>query len=100
MSSPGSPALPARTAWRGALSDPALMISAAPLAASSPRGIAHGEYVAAAAQDRLAADTATAHAAGDRSAALLAAESFPCTAADAVTQRLPARSRRDQPPLI
>jgi hypothetical protein len=54
-------------------------------AASFPGGIAHGEYVTAAAQDRLTADTAAAHAAGDRSATRLAAESFPCTAADAVT---------------
>ena len=54
-------------------------------AASFPGGIAHGEYLTAAAQDRLTADTATAHAAGDRSATRLSAESFPCTAADAVT---------------
>ena len=46
----------------------------------------HREYVTAAAQDRLTADTAAAHAAGDRSATRLAAESFPCTAADAVTR--------------
>ncbi len=54
-------------------------------AASVPGGIEHGEYLTAAAQDRLTADTAAAHAAGDRSATRLAAESFPCTAADAVT---------------
>jgi len=54
-------------------------------AASVPGGIVHGEYLTAAAQDRLTADTAAAHAAGDRSATRLAAESFPCTAADAVT---------------
>ena len=54
-------------------------------AASFPGGIAHGEYLTAAAQDRLTADTAAAHAAGDRSATRLAAESFPCTATDAVT---------------
>src|SRR5690242_11539432 len=53
-------------------------------AASVPGGIVHGEYLTAAAQDRLAADTAAAHAAGDRRATRLAAESFPCTAADAV----------------
>ena len=46
-------------------------------AASLPRGIAHGEYVAAAAQDRLTADTATAHAAGDRSAALAGCRELP-----------------------
>jgi hypothetical protein len=54
-------------------------------AASVPGGIVHGDYLTAAAQDRLTADTAAAHAAGDRSATRLAAESFPCTAADAVT---------------
>ena len=54
-------------------------------AASFPGGIAHGEYLTAAAQDRLTADTAAAHAAGDRSATRLAAESFPCTAANAVS---------------
>jgi hypothetical protein len=54
-------------------------------ASSVSGGIAHGEYLTAAAQDRLTADTAAAHAADDRSATRLAAESFPCTAADAVT---------------
>ena len=54
-------------------------------AASFPDGIVHSEYLTAAAQDRLTADTAAAHAAGDRSATRLAAESFPHTAADAVT---------------
>ena len=54
-------------------------------AASVPGGVTHGEYLTAAAQDRLTADTAAAHAAGDRSATRLAAESFPCTVADAVT---------------
>jgi hypothetical protein len=54
-------------------------------AASFPGGIAHGEYLTAAAQDRQTADTAAANAADDRSATRLAAESFPCTAADAVT---------------
>jgi len=54
-------------------------------AALVPGGVAHGEYLIAASQDRLTADTASAHAAGDRSATRLAAESFPCTAADAVT---------------
>jgi hypothetical protein len=54
-------------------------------AASVPGGITRGEYLTAAAQDRLTADSATAHAADDRSVARLAAESFPCTAVDAVT---------------
>jgi hypothetical protein len=48
-------------------------------------GVVPGEYAAAAAEDLQVAHTATAHAAADRSAAHLAAESFPCTAADAVT---------------
>jgi hypothetical protein len=38
----------------------------------------------AARRDTLTADTAGAHASGDRSAARLAAESFPCTAADGI----------------
>ena len=54
-------------------------------AASFPGGIAHGEYLTAAAQDRLTAGTAAPHADGGRSAIRLAAESFPCTASDAVT---------------
>lgn len=54
-------------------------------AASLPGGVTHGDYLTAAAQDRLTADTAAAHAAGDRSATRLPAESFPCTVADAVT---------------
>jgi len=54
-------------------------------AGSLPGGVAHGEYLTAEAQGRLIADTAASHAAGDRSATRLAAESFPCTAADAVT---------------
>jgi hypothetical protein len=53
-------------------------------AVSLPSGIARGEYLTAAAQDRLTADTAAAHAAGDRSATRLAAENFPYTAADVV----------------
>ncbi|HEU5421683.1 MAG TPA: hypothetical protein VFV41_28655 [Streptosporangiaceae bacterium] len=54
-------------------------------AAVVPGGTERGEYLTAAAQTRLTADTAAAHAAGDRNATRLAAESFPCTATDAVT---------------
>jgi len=54
-------------------------------ASSVSGGVARGEYLTAAAQDRLTADTAAAHADDDRSATRLAAESFPCTATDAVT---------------
>ena len=54
-------------------------------AASVPGDIVHGEYLTAAPQDRLTADAAAAHAAADRNAIRLAAESFPCTAANAVT---------------
>jgi hypothetical protein len=54
-------------------------------ASSVSGGVARGEYLTTAAQDRLTADTAAAHAADDRSATRLAAESFPCTATDAVT---------------
>jgi hypothetical protein len=57
----------------------------APVVPSPRGGVMHGEYLTAAARDRLEADTAAAHADGDRSAAQLAAESFPCTAAGAVT---------------
>ena len=71
-------------------------------AASVRGGVAHGEYLTAAAQDRLTADTAAAHAADDRNATRLAAESFPCTAADAVTaaatgaiQAAPSAARAD-----
>ena len=72
-----------RLAW-GAERTRADDLGSAP-AASFPGGVARGEYLTAAAQDRLTAGTAAAHAAGDRSATRLAAESFPCTAADAVT---------------
>ena len=51
---------------------------------SLPHDIVRSEHLNAADQDRLIADTASAHASGDRTAAQLAAESFPCTAADAV----------------
>ena len=54
-------------------------------AASFPGGIAHDEYLTAAVQNRLTAGTVAAHAHGDRSATRLAAESFPFSAADAVT---------------
>ena len=47
-------------------------------------GVTHREQVAAADRDQLVADTASTHAPGDRTAAQLAAECFPCTAADAV----------------
>jgi hypothetical protein len=51
---------------------------------SLPHDIVRGEHLNAADQDRLIADAASAHAPGDRTAVQLAAESFPCTAADAV----------------
>ena len=51
---------------------------------SLPHDIVRSEHLNAADQDTLIADTASAHASGDRTAAQLAAESFPCTAADAV----------------
>jgi hypothetical protein len=50
--------------------------------ARSPR-VQAGDLKAAR-RDTLTADTAGAHASGDRSAARLAAESFPCTAADGI----------------
>jgi hypothetical protein len=51
---------------------------------SLPHDIVRSDHPNAANQDRPIADTAKAHASGDRTAAQLAAESFPCTAADAV----------------
>ena len=72
-----------RMAW-GAERTRADDLGSAP-ASSVSGGVARGEYLTAAAQDRLTADTAAAHAADDRGATRLAAESFPCTAADAVT---------------
>src|SRR5438132_730453 len=64
------------------------MREALPLFARAPHarpGDPAAERRGLAAPDRPTADTAAAHAAGDRSATRLAAESFPCTAADAVT---------------
>jgi hypothetical protein len=51
---------------------------------SSPDNVLRSEHLTAASQGELTADTANAHASSDRTAAQLAAESFPCTAADAV----------------
>jgi hypothetical protein len=47
-------------------------------------GVLRSEHVTAASKDKLIANTASARASGDRAAAQLAAESFPCTATDAV----------------
>jgi hypothetical protein len=46
--------------------------------------IVHSEHLAAASQDGLLVDTASGSASSDRTAAQLAAESFPCTVTDAV----------------
>jgi hypothetical protein len=64
---------------------------------SLPDGIAHGENLSAASQDGLMADTASIHAHGDRTAAQLAAESFPCAAADAVMAAVAARTHGERP---
>jgi hypothetical protein len=67
-------------------------------AISSPLGdVMQGEQLAAADRDQLMTDTASAYPSGHRTAAQLAAESFPCTAADAVdaaaaASRSPVRS--------
>jgi hypothetical protein len=53
-------------------------------ASSRDGDVMHSEQVAAADVDQLLAVTVSAHASGDRTAAQLAAECFPCTAADAV----------------
>jgi hypothetical protein len=49
-----------------------------------PDGVVRGENLGAASQDGLMADTASIRGHDDRTAAQLAAESFPCTASDAV----------------
>jgi transcriptional regulator with XRE-family HTH domain len=68
MSLPCSLTLIVRTTWRQSLSAPALKelggVSAVP---SLPDGVARGEYLAAANQDRLMADTATGYASSDLS---------------------------------
>jgi hypothetical protein len=53
--------------------------------------VAHGDQLTAASQDELNADTARAHAFGDRAAVQLAAESFPYSITDAVTAAAGAR---------
>jgi hypothetical protein len=65
--------------------DPAAPRRALESAVASPDGDGmHSEQVATAGRHQLVADMVSAHAPGDRSAARLAAECFPCTAADAV----------------
>lgn len=53
-------------------------------AGSRDGDVMQSEQVAAVGRDQLAAATVSAHAPGDRTAAQLATECFPCTAADAV----------------
>jgi len=59
-------------------------LDSAAAAPSLPDGVVRSEHVTAASKDELTAETASARASGDRTAAQLAAESFPCTATDAV----------------
>jgi hypothetical protein len=53
--------------------------------------------LAAARRDRVIADTAGAHASADRSAAQLAAESFPCTTADGIRAAVNGRLQQAAP---
>ena len=62
-------------------------------AAAAPRQSTYG--LTAARRDTVTADTAAAHASADRTAAQLAAESFPCTAADGI--RAAVNGRLQQP---
>jgi len=55
-----------------------------PAASSTHGDVVQGEQLTAAGRDQLVTDTASAYAPGDHTAVQLAAESFPCTAADAV----------------
>jgi len=64
---------------------------------SPPDGVLCSELRAAAGQDKLNADTADAHAFSDRTAAQLAAESFPGTAADAVIAAVSSRTQAGGP---
>jgi len=69
-------------------------VSSAP---SPPDDVLCSELLDAASQDKLNADTADAHAFSDRTAAQLAAESFPSTAADAVIAAVSSRSQAGGP---
>ena len=64
-------------------------------AAASPRQSING--LTAARRDTLIADTAGAHASADRTAAQLAAESFPCTAADGIRAAVSGRLQQPAP---
>ena len=64
-------------------------------AAASPRQSANG--LTAARRDTLIADTAGAHASADRTAAQLAAESFPCTTADGIRAAVNGRLQQPAP---
>jgi uncharacterized protein YciI len=59
-------------------------------------GVVHGEHLTAASQDGLMAETADVCAISDSTAAQLAAESFPCTATDAVRATATAGTRARQ----
>jgi hypothetical protein len=64
-------------------------------AAASHSARQHANGLAAAGRDTMIADTAAAHASADRTAARVAAESFPCTAADGI--RAAVKGRLQQP---
>jgi hypothetical protein len=82
----------------GAEQERAFDLDQAAAAPVRPAGAGDG-HMEHAGQEKLTADTATAHAAGDKSAAHLAAESFPCSASDAVgtARTAPADSGQPRP---
>lgn len=68
-----------------------------PVAPSPAGDVIQGEQLAAASQDKLSVDTAGVHGSSQRTAAQLAAESFPCTAADGVMAAAAAGTRAGRP---
>jgi hypothetical protein len=62
-----------------------------------PDGAVHGDNLSSSSEDGLLTDTASIHTHGNRTAVQLAAESFPCTAADAVMAVAAAGTHAEQP---
>ena len=66
-------------------------------AAASHSARQHANGLTAAGRDTMIADTAGAHASADRTAAQLAAESFPCTTADGIRAAVNGRLQQPAP---
>ena len=66
-------------------------------AAASHSARQHANGLTAAGRDTVIADTAGAHASADRTAAQLAAESFPCTTADGIRAAVNGRLQQPAP---